>query len=430
MYNHNQMKSFLPYNISHIYLERQEELHVPDTKNKGNYIVFWWKEIALGDIYVEPNERLSEEEYLNKIYAAIYSTIIFYSEKSDGLATPSKEWFNKSNIHDLSQLLELIFNKDVSENIPAKVPVSVVICTRNRAASLLNCLNLLRKLTCRPEEIVVVDNAPDDDTTLKIARQFEEVVYVREPKKGLGIARNTGLSKATCPVIAFTDDDVLVHHLWIYRLWKSFEDQSVAAMTGLVIAADLKTESQYIFEKYWSFNRGYVEKIYDSSFLKTTMEKGPPVWDIGAGANMAFRKSVFDETGGFRELLGAGAAGCNEDSEMWYRILVEGYKVLYEPTAIAYHEHRKETKNLKSQIYYYMRGHAAAALLQHKLHPESGYKQRIFKEFPTYYFTLLLRGFPRYNYRYSTLWNEIKGVISGVAFYYRNLNWKANSSPK
>jgi glycosyltransferase involved in cell wall biosynthesis len=418
------MKDFLPYKISHIYLNEQVDLSIPEQNNHGNYLVFWWKEIPLGELFIEPNKLVTREEYLDKVFAAIHPTLLFYSKNTDQKNEDLKKHIFQASFSDFKKSLQLVFVSYEAIDIPRKVPVSVIICTRNRSAHLYKCLSLLRQVTCRPEEVIVVDNAPDNDSTEKVVQQFEEAVYIKEPRKGLDIARNTGIAKSKCPVLAFTDDDVVVHHLWVYRIWEAFQNESVAAMTGLVIASELQTEAQFIFEKHWSFNRGYVDKVYDASFFKGTLEKGPPVWEIGAGANMAFRRSVFTETGTFHELLDVGAAGCNGDSEMWYRILAKGRNIVYSPRAVAFHEHRKEIKGLKKQIFFYMRGYTAAALLQQKQHPDSGYKRHIFYEFPKYYATLLKRGFPRYRYRYSTVINEIKGVISGLAFYHKHRNRK------
>jgi GT2 family glycosyltransferase len=269
---------------------------------------------------------------------------------------------------------------------------------------------------------VVVDNAPSDTATRDVVQGFEEVRYIKEPRIGLDIARNAGVVAAAFPVVAFVDDDVVVDPLWLYRVWETFQDPATAAMTGLVIAMKLDTEAQYIFEKHWSFNRGYCDKVYDSHFFSSTLAKGPPVWLIGAGANMAFRKDVFEEVGYFNELLDVGAAGCNGDSEMWYRILAQGHRIHYNPRAVVYHEHRKEIKGLKKQIFFYMRGFTAAALLQQEQHQEAGYKRHLFRKLPVYYSKLVTSGFPRYRYRTKTVWVEIMGVLSGLAFYVKNRN--------
>jgi cellulose synthase/poly-beta-1,6-N-acetylglucosamine synthase-like glycosyltransferase len=192
-------------------------------------------------------------------------------------------------------------------------------------------------------------------------------------------------------------------------------------MTGLVIATELETEAQQIFEKHWSFNRGYLDIYYDQAYMSRVLASGPPVWEIGAGANNAFRKQVFDKVGLFDVRLGAGASGCSEDSEMWFRILVAGDTIHYNPRAVVHHTHRKQLAELKRQIYAYMRGFAAAALIQQDYHPQAGYSSRL-RYLPKYYASLVKAGFPSFSFRNRTLWVELKGVASGIAFYYKHRN--------
>jgi cellulose synthase/poly-beta-1,6-N-acetylglucosamine synthase-like glycosyltransferase len=231
-------------------------------------------------------------------------------------------------------------------------------------------------------------------------------------------------------VVAFADDDVIVHPLWTYRVWETFLYPDAAAMTGLIVASSLETESQQIFEKYWGFNRGYCDKVFDYSFIESNLKIGPPVWSIGAGANMAFRKSVFDAVGYFDERLGAGASGCSEDSELWFRILMNGFNIHYNPRAVIYHEHRKDMRALRTQLYSYARGHVAAALIQQKLNKKAGYKQRVFFEFPMFFFRRLVKGFPLYRQKGKTILSEMMGWYSGVLYYKRKCTKAGNSSSK
>src|SRR6185437_16952891 len=112
-------------------------------------------------------------------------------------------------------------------------------------------------------------------------------------------------------IVAFTDDDVDLHPDWVWRFAESFADYKVQAVTGIVFAKALDTKSQYYFEKYWSFNRGYRPVCYDKAYFDSNASKGVPVWEIGAGASMAFRRSIFETLGGFDVRLDMGAAGCN-----------------------------------------------------------------------------------------------------------------------
>ena len=312
--------------------------------------------------------------------------------------------------------MDAVFAGWLPTNVPTQLPVSIIICTRNRAEQLAVCLRQLRTLRSRPAEIVVVDNAPTDSSTEKVVRNFPEAVYVREPRAGLDIARNTGIVAAQNEIILFIDDDVMVNDMLVYWVWQAFEEPAVAAMTGLVIAHSLQTEAQVIFEKDWSFNRGYVDTYYTPDYLNQT---GPPVWKIGAGANMAFRKSIFEQAGYFDELLDAGAAGCSGDSEMWHRILANGGTIHYNPRAVAHHAHREQLQDLKDQIFYYMRGHVVAALIQHRHRPQDGY-DRYLKRLYNYYSDLLGKHFPLFKYCHPTMWAEIKGAAAGVAYYYRH----------
>lgn len=187
----------------------------------------------------------------------------------------------------------------------------------------------------------------------------------------------------------------------------------------MVISSSLDTESQQIFEKHWGFNKGYHDIYFGETFFK---KNAPKVWEIGAGANMAFRKTVLEKVGFFDERLDVGAAGCSGDSEIWFRILFAKGIIQYTPRVIVFHEHRKHITELKKQIYNYMRGHAASVLIQHAQNNNMGYKKYLFRRVPKNYLFSLVAGFPNYKFQYQTVFAEINGLISGLWFYKKNKN--------
>jgi len=92
------MKTFPPYHINHIYLNDTIVSPELDVKEKGNYLVFWWKDIALGQFFIEPNKPLSEKEYNEQLANAIRPAIDFYSKNGN---ITDNEWgifFNISNV--------------------------------------------------------------------------------------------------------------------------------------------------------------------------------------------------------------------------------------------------------------------------------------------------------------------------------------------
>lgn len=413
------MQSPYSYQIKHIQLADDDALPVPETDQAGCYWVFWWKQIPVGQLFVGPGETLSQAQVCQKTSLVIRAFVDALAEHSPGDAL-AQQPSDTDTLLTLRQKLTLLLAGHDVKTVPAQVPVSVVICTRNRADQLQQCLQSLQSLPCQPAEIVVVDNAPTDNSTEQVVGQFPGVLYRRELRAGLDVARNAGIRQTQSPIVAYVDDDIVAHPHWAYQVWETFKNPAVAAMTGLVMASELQTEAQLLFERHWSFNRGYADQHYDSAYFNRMLPMGPPVWRIGAGANMAFRREVFAAVGCFDERLDVGAAGCNGDSEMWFRILAGGYAIHYNPRAITYHAHRRELSALKKQLFNYMRGHTAAALIQQRQHRQAGYGRHIFRNLPRYYSRLLRLGFPTYRARYQTLGVELKGALSGLLFYVAN----------
>lgn len=295
---------------------------------------------------------------------------------------------------------------------PRPPSVSVVICTRDRPEELRRCLASLPAQTLRPLEVIVVDNASNGEAT-RAAALDAGVVYVREDRPGLDYARNTGATTARGEIVAYTDDDVLLHPNWLQNLVAAFDAPEIGAVTGLVLPAELATPAQLHFETYWSFARGYEPRDYTPEAFKAE-RRAFPAWEIGAGASMAFRRQVFATAGLFDERLDVGRAGCSGDSEFWHRLLANGYVCRYEPSSVAFHYHRASDDGLARQLFSYMRGHSAALLVQFERTGRLGDLRRAFLSLPVRYGRRALR---RSQPRDRFLDLEIRGYLSGLGFY-------------
>jgi GT2 family glycosyltransferase len=249
--------------------------------------------------------------------------------------------------------------------------------------------------------------------------QVPGVRYVAEPRRGLSIARNTGVRAATGELIAFTDDDAAVHPTWAARVRYGLRDPALLALTGLVLPAELATQSQLVFEHdLGGFGHGYRMLDFDAEFFRTLRWKGVPVWLVGAGANMAFRRRAFERVGGFDERLGAGAAGCSEDSELWYRLLAAGERCRYDPALVVYHYHRADEAALRAQVRAYMRGHVDALLIQYERHRHAGNLLRLCVILPRFYASLLLSAcLHGFTVRTRLVRSELAGCLAGIAYY-------------
>ena len=420
--------NFKPWEILHLDL-RQGVMDLAGKKETGGiFVVFWWRDIPLGQHWIRATRLPMSSADLRECAITAIEPALRHGllETSRGSSwarrSPGACRLNLKTLGTLDRPLQQL-EENLSlpdQNMPCPT-VSVVVCTRDRPGQLKQCLASLQEMSLKPGEIVLVDSAPQSDATRHIVRQFPGVRYIQEPRAGLDVARNTGIRNTTGEIVAFTDDDAVAHPDWIARICQGFKNPDVMAVTGLVLPAKLETRAQFLFETHWGFGRGYAPRLFGGGFFEKTRRRGVPAWEIGAGANMAFRRAVFERVGLFDERLDVGAAGCSGDSEMWYRILAEGWACRYEPAAVVYHHHRKEMRAFNRQIFYYMRGHIAALLIQFQRYGHWGNIRRLFIGFPTYYGRLALdRLLHGPSERASTLAPEIRGCLSGVLYYFSN----------
>lgn len=239
----------------------------------------------------------------------------------------------------------------------APTPVSVVVCTRDRTESLRRCLSALRALDYPHFEVLVVDNAPSTSDTRELvhvmAPTFPPQItlrYVLEHRPGLDWARNAGIEHAEHAFVAFTDDDVRVDAGWLTALARAFADPDVMVVTGLVAPAELDSDAQLLFEDaYGGMGKGMRPRRWQRDSL--TIDELLGAHHVGVGANMAFRRALFDQVGDFDTALDVGTpAHGGGDLEMFHRVLCAGVVVHYQPAALVWHSHRSDRRGLRRQL--------------------------------------------------------------------------------
>jgi GT2 family glycosyltransferase len=241
--------------------------------------------------------------------------------------------------------------------------VSVVVATRERADSLATCLRSLSALAYPRFEVIVVDNAPTTTATANLVSRFSavdpRVRYAREDRPGTSRARNQGVRLASGDIVAFTDDDATVDTHWLAALMHNFHiDRNVACVTGLILPSALETPAQILFEQFGGFAKGFSRRVYDLSLNKPADPLYPyTAGRFGSGPNMAFRKSVLCDIGGFDTALGGGTRALGgEDIATYFQVLRGGYQLVYEPAALVRHLHRETYASLRQQMFAYGSG--------------------------------------------------------------------------
>lgn len=362
-----------PCGIRHVAMTPPFTAIVAEPGERAVYAVFWRKGRPAGGQVLLRGELPVPAEAVSTLAAVAAGRSV---------ATTMSEWAERSEAG--------ASENDTADETPTPpsslAAVSVVVCTRDRVQDLSRCLASLKRCAPAPAEIIVVDNAPVDDETEAAVRLHPGVRYVREPRPGLSHARNAGIRAAAGAVIAFTDDDVEVSTSWIARIAAPFADPEIACVTGIVLPADLSGDAACLFEfTIGAFGKEFRKRRYDQTFLEKKWWRALDVWRIGAGANMAIRREVFAKVGLFDPRLGAGASGCSEDSEFWFRLLHNGHVCLYDPAAVVYHYHRPDRTGLARQLRAYSRGHVVALFVQYAQDRRLNHLVRVFAIMPWYY---------------------------------------------
>ena len=300
--------------------------------------------VPLGYVQAPVTLGRCKAQTLSKQILEQHSWVITSQLLKNGLASPKCP--EDLRIEDLLTLPPAPFDGEMPL-------VTVAVCTRDRPEDMKLCLEAIRKLDYPHLDILVVDNAPQTDLTKElIDSHYPEVRYVREPRPGLDWARNLAILEAKGEIIAYTDDDVVVDRGWVKAIAQNFvENPNVMVVTGLVVPYELETEAQVLFEVYGGFGRGFEQKSYQLEPGQALPWQWLGAGQFGTGANMAYRRSVFEKIGYFDPALDVGTVTNGAgDLEMFIRVLRSEHILVYDPKVLIRHRHRREYAQLKRQL--------------------------------------------------------------------------------
>ncbi len=219
---------------------------------------------------------------------------------------------------------------------PSTKAVSVVIPSWNARDLLEKYLpHVIQALAGNQDhEIIVVENGSTDGSAEFLREHFPSVrVLAQDRNLGFGGGSNAGFRAARNDIVVLLNNDMRPEPGFLKPLVDGFADEKVFAVSCQIFFGDptkLREET------------GLTQGWWENGSLRVRHRDDPAIRDLypcfyGGGGSCAFDRRKFLELGGFDDLL---APFYLEDTDLGYQAWKRGWKVLYQPRSIVYHEHR------------------------------------------------------------------------------------------
>ena len=183
-------------------------------------------------------------------------------------------------------------------------------------------------------EILVVDGASTDGSAAFVRERFPNVRVLELPaNEGFGGNSNAGFRAARNDIVVLLNSDMRVERDFLAPLLAGFSDPQVFAVSCQIFFSDpaRKREETGLTQGWWDRGGLRVRHREDDKVTRVF----PCLY--GGGGSCAFDRRKFLELGGFDDLL---APFYLEDTDIGYLAWKRGWKIMYEPASIVYHEHR------------------------------------------------------------------------------------------
>jgi len=224
--------------------------------------------------------------------------------------------------------------------------VSFIIVNYNTKILLRQCINSIYQHTKDIDfEIIVVDNASSDDSTEMIKCEFPKVILIQSKENlGFGKANNLGAKHALGNFLFLLNSDTILLENSLKILTEYYEKMSDPgiAVVGCRLL-DINRKPQISFGNFPSFYQELFEfgpsklfrTFYNERLSPGVAGRGSKVKEVDyiSGADMFFKKAIFDKVGGFDEDFFMYF----EETELCFRLKRLGYKIIWNPNTSIIH---------------------------------------------------------------------------------------------
>ncbi len=238
--------------------------------------------------------------------------------------------------------------------------VSVLIVTFNSEAVIKECLDALFDQDYKDFELLIYDNA-SSDRTCDILQNYNDRrirLYKGRFNKGFGFALNRLVEISEGEIIASLNPDTVVDKGWIKNALRHFERVDVGMVSSRVHFKDdpdlIDSAGHLIYPDGLNRGRGHNQR-FSEIFLSREEVAFP------SGSAGFYRRDLYLKLGGIDESLFL----FGDDTDIGLKFQLSGYKCIYEPGSVVYHQYSFSTGLYSDIKAYYVERNRVHILLKY-----------------------------------------------------------------
>lgn len=248
---------------------------------------------------------------------------------------------------------------------PSESPlVAIILVNWNSWRDTLECVDSIKESTYANLKIVIVDNGSVDGSPERLKERSNEYeLILLAENTGFTGGNNLGIKRAMslgADYIFLLNNDTLIDNTAIERLVNSAQlDISVGVVTPKIF---FHPDRHLLWAAGSSFNRKILMGLNSGYKLEDAPEYNQPAYlDYAVGCALLIRRDVIEAVG----MLTEDYFATWEDVDFGLRVNRNGYKILYEPSAIVWHKESASAGGTDNPqyVYYQVR---SAFVFQHR----------------------------------------------------------------
>ena len=222
--------------------------------------------------------------------------------------------------------------------------VSVLIVTFNSSASLAQCFASLQQQDHSPLELVVVDNNSSDSTrTLLAQAPLSGTVILNETNRGFAAAQNQAMREASGEWRLCLNPDVMLAPDFISKLLAADAPASVGALCGKLLrwVPGAEPERSGIIDSTGIYFQPNLRHLDRGAEQPDAGQFQRQEYVFGAtGAAALYRRRMVEEVCVEGQFFDEEFFSYREDADLAWRAQLMGWRCLYVPAAVGWHQRR------------------------------------------------------------------------------------------